>query len=101
MDFIFEFSVSGNLLPEESSERACVHSIGNSLHKRSGEFYYLCWIMKALSELIFFHGDSQQAVGKAASILPVMILLKLPKQRLIKKQKKNRHLINLNMSQPG
>lgn len=44
---------------------------------------------------------AQHVVGKAASILPVMILLKLPKKRRIRMHKKKRQLINPNMSQPG
>lgn len=51
--------------------------------------------------LFFFNGHSQQVVGKAASILPVIILLELPKKRRIRKQKKKGQLINRSMSQPG
>lgn len=50
---------------------------------------------------IVFHGNSQQVVGKAASILPVMIVLKLPKKRRIGKQEKKGQLINPNLSQSG
>lgn len=59
-------------------------------------------IFQASPFFIFcFRGHSQQVVGKAASILPVIILLKLPKKRRIRKQKKKGQLINQNMSQPG
>ncbi|XP_030363909.1 period circadian protein homolog 3 isoform X11 [Strigops habroptila] len=46
------------------------------------------------------HAEAKCVVGKAPSIFPAMILLKLPKKR-IRKQKKKGQLINPAMSQPG
>lgn len=91
---------------EQLSGNTCVCITELSCKNTLGVVYFFCVELLGFSRhLLFlffcFHGHSQQVVGKAASILPVIILLKLPKKRRIRKQKKKGQLINQNMSQPG
>lgn len=103
MHFVFEFSIDCNHLLEQSSGSTRVHVVELACKNTLVFCYLLCWITRISQASVFivFHGNSQQVVGKAASILPVMIVLKLPKKRRIGKQEKKGQLINPNLSQSG
>jgi len=102
MHFIFEFSIGSNHLLGQSPVGICVRVTELACKNTLVFFYFVLNYLDFLDICIhFFHGNSQQVVGKAAGILPVMILLKLPKKRRIRKQKTKRQLINPNMSQHG